>query len=240
MLNLFTGKGGVGKTRLSLLHYLQFQGAFFSEPSAAEPILRELKLPTPPYEETALEGLMSDLFVRVLKMQSLADWLGKKKLLQNLMRLAPNLEELLILHRWVKLAEKKNVVVDAPSTGTFIGTLRSVKTALEMFDGGAIREMAEEVDQYFGRQNSVQVYVVSIAENSALEEMREIEKAIRELYPHIVIHRILNRIHGRPPVDLQMPEAVRDFSQRRYELEQKRIQGASFSHRFDEGARQWG
>lgn len=240
MLNLFTGKGGVGKTRLAVLNYLQFQGVFFADNSATEPILKELNAPSPPLCAAALEDLMSDLFVRVLKVQAIADWLGKKKLLQNLMRMAPNLEELLILHRWVKTAESQNVIVDAPSTGTFIGTLRSVKTALEMFDSGAIREMAVQIDEFFSRAGRVQVFVVSLPENSALEEMREIEKAVREIYPHIVIHRLLNRIHALPPVDLDMPTALREFCTRRSHLEQKRIQGVSFSRQFAEGASKWG
>ncbi len=242
-LTLVTGKGGVGKTRCALLYYQSLTSRSKLLIGNLPELQREakiLQISAPSLqEEPSSEELMMELLLRVLKLQTIADWLSKKKLLQNLLRLAPNLEELLTLHSWVQKAKTHDLVVDAASTGSFLGILKSIPTALKMFESGAIREIANEVDQFFKAAKDVKVMLVSIPENSALEEMKELEVEIKKIYPQVPLIKTLNRIHLAPPTELNMSEDLRSFCNARRAGEEMRSAHLHFDYRLQEGAPAW-
>jgi hypothetical protein len=246
-LHLFTGKGGVGKTRLALLkdQYERRQnpdGVLCGEGSPLRRMAIEMNLASPQILESTPAELTASLLERVIKIPIVTDWLSKRRLLQNILRLAPNLEELLIFHHWIQAAKTHAYcVVDGPSTGSFLAVLHSIPTALRMFDGGAIRELAEECDLFLKEPAQVEILVCSLPENSAIEEMNEIVDGVKSLYPKISIQKVLNRRHAPlAPTDLKtVPPALVEFYEERRRREEQRISAQAFNAQFFEGALEW-
>lgn len=238
-LHIVTGKGGVGKTRYSLLLAREIESAQLSE-RGQQLILESQKigLVCPPIYHISLQDLLAEFLMGVIKVQSLASFAAKSKLLQNIVRTAPNLEELLLLKKWKLISNKHPLVVDGPSTGNLIALVESIKTAQSMFDTGFLRHIADELDQAFLEPHRIHIHIVSLPENSALEEMKQIHQRVKDIYPDIKIHLILNRRHQKPDAHFDQDPELSRLAFERPELEAKRIATYDFDSVIFEGGTQ--
>lgn len=235
-LHIVTGKGGVGKTRLSLLLANQWDALLLENSNQAEYEAKKVGLRIPNSKSFGLQDLLEEFLVGVIKIKSLAHFAAKSKLLQNIVRTAPNLDELLLLGKWVQMARERKIVIDAPSTGNLISIFDSVKTAIRMFDGGFLRKMALELDDFLNSSSNCYVHIVSLPERSALEEMFQIESHIQKLYPKIQVKKVLNRKHQEPAPGVQIPTELQGLAFERPKKEQKRIENIEFEFILPEGA----
>lgn len=235
-LHLVTGKGGVGKTRFSLLLSSQLGGCPIAE--KADQIRNEaqkMNLPCPEIFKIESKDLLEDFLISVLKVKKIAQFASQSKLLQNLVQVAPNLDEIALFKKWISLSANQDLVVDAPSTGNLLGIFDAIKTAEKMFEGGLLRQAADDIDQALNLPNRVFVYAVSLPENSALEEMTQIKQHLHQLYPNLECRLVLNRLHECPEDLSSIPEAYHDIATKRPELEKKRIEAFSFWRVIQEG-----
>jgi anion-transporting ArsA/GET3 family ATPase len=236
-IQFVSGKGGVGKTRTSLLLSQQNPDAVLAEiTDSLEEEAKELQLKPPRIYNFKRAQLAEELLARTIKIKTLSHLLAKSKLFHTLLNLAPNLHELLLIRKWFELAEDQALIVDAPSTGHFLAFFDAIKTAQKMFDGGTLRKIANELDDYFQDLTSIEIILVSLPEHSALEEMDEIEKRIKEIYPQLKIKKILNRVHHEPQTELKLSDELKLLAHERPKNERERTAGKNFDHQITEGA----
>jgi anion-transporting ArsA/GET3 family ATPase len=154
---------------------------------------------------------------------------------QTLLNLAPNLYELLLLREWIQLAESQDLIVDAPSSGNFLSLIDCPKTAIRVFDGGSMRAIADEVEAFFQTQKTV-IHIVTLPENSSLQEMEHIENEIQSKYPMFSIKKILNRLHSPTAPLPELSDRLRRLQLNRPLRERERAKLYPFEHQILEGA----
>lgn len=192
---IFCGKGGVGKTTLSLAKALRH---------AAEG-LRTVVVTSHPLKELAvavsLDGLQEqsptaakNLFVvhidakeqlaEVVRENFPVEWVASavldSKIYRNLIEVAPGLKEFYFLARLQALAERTAsgqpdfdlLLWDAPSTGHFLSTLHSAKN-FEQFLSGPLAIAGTELARFFSNAAKIAVYPVTTLEEMAIEETVE-------------------------------------------------------------------
>ncbi|MBN8555496.1 MAG: hypothetical protein J0L93_08630 [Deltaproteobacteria bacterium] len=236
-LYFVTGKGGVGKTRYSVLLSQKMKKAELAELSQAlQSEAEKFKLSLSTIHSFSKETLGETFLKKSLRIPFLSHWISQSKIFQTLFQLAPNLYELLLLRQWIQIAENKDLIVDAPSSGHFIALLEAAKAAKEMFDGGSLHKLADEILKYFQKANTTSVFIVSLPETSALEESTAIEENLRKNYPKMRIQKILNRKHIAPPKELELSKNMQQLAYDRPKLEDERIFSYTFDQILEEGA----
>jgi anion-transporting ArsA/GET3 family ATPase len=233
-LHFVTGKGGVGKTRLALLLAKKMPRAVLAETAQSlDDESKRVHFEPPPIYRFSRSDLAEDFLISTIKIRAIAQWLARSSLFQTLLSLAPNLHELLLIQKWVEICDENPVIIDAPSTGHFIAIFDAIKTAQVVFDGGSLRHIADEIDDFLN-VHEVHLHLVTIPEHSALAEMNEIEEKISSLYPKFKIHRILNRKHVAP-LSKDLPAELLQLATERARLEEMRVQNERFEKIILEG-----
>jgi len=232
-----SGKGGVGKSRTTLLLSQKNKEAVLAElvPSLKEEATR-LNMPAPRIYRFSKKDLAEELLSRTIKVKLLIHLLAKSKIFQTLLDLSPNIYEILLTRKWFEIAEKKPLIVDAPSTGHFLAFFDAIKTAQSMFDGGAFRKIADELDEALSKAENIEIYIVSLPEQSALMELEEIEAKLKSYYPKLQIKTVINRLHLQPENNLDLSADLKSLAFERPQKEKERIKKRYFDFSVNEGA----
>jgi len=203
-LVIFCGKGGVGKTTLSLAAGLKAAIAGRKVLVISSHPLPELAL------AVSLEGLSArfpaaapNLFVVYLDPRELiADVVHKnfpvpvmaRKILdsavfRNLIEVAPGLKEFFFLGRLQQLADRREgegetsaldydyLIWDAPASGHFLSTLRSAKN-FEVFLTGPLAAAGAQIHRFFSNRQNIQLFPVTPLEEMAIAETVEMAEAM--------------------------------------------------------------
>ena len=203
-LVIFCGKGGVGKTTLSLAAGLKH----------AMNGRRVLVISSHPLAELALavslDGLAArfpaaapNLFVLYIDPRDLiADMVDKhfpvpmmaQKILNssiftNLVEIAPGLKELFFLGRLQELSERRHsaatapdydyLIWDAPASGHFLTTLRAAKN-FEVFLSGPLAAAGAQLHRFFSNRQNIQLFPVTPLEEMAIAETLEMAQSMAE------------------------------------------------------------
>jgi anion-transporting ArsA/GET3 family ATPase len=199
---IFCGKGGVGKTTLSLAFGLR-------RASAGDRVLIVTSHPLPELAlAVSLEGLSAhypaagkNLFIvhldphelllevvhRHFPVAAAAEAIIRSSIFKNLIEVAPGLKEFYFLSRMQQLAERKaaqssiqaydSLVWDAPATGHFLTTLRSAQTFDHYFTG-PLASAGAEVARFFSSMSNVSLLPVATLEEMAIAETMDLTKAL--------------------------------------------------------------
>ena len=224
-LNLVTGKGGVGKTRLSLLLAQANRGLQLAEIS--EGLMNEAKKlgVSEPSILRFSRAELAEIFLKdQIKSKFISHLLGSSEIFQNLLQLAPNLTELLMFANWIAESKNQQLLIDAPSTGNFLAYFEAVKTARKLFSDGSLRKMADQIEGFLQSDEAPQIILVSIPERSSLEESLQIYTRLKDIYPKILWKHYVNRMHLAPPCSPEnIPAAWRAIAFDRSKNERKRL-----------------
>ena len=201
-LIVFCGKGGVGKTTVSLAFAL----------SQADRGRRVVVVTSHPLQELALtislDGLKersqtaaANLFVTYLSPQEIlkqrfletipSGMLGKavtsSKIYKSLIEVAPGLKEIAFLGRLTQMARERSqggdaprfdlLVWDAPATGHFLQTLK-VSRNFHAFLPGPLSALGADLADFFSDSSRLALFAVTILEEMAVEETHDLYKSL--------------------------------------------------------------
>lgn len=199
------GKGGVGKTTLSLAIGLKHANEGKRVVIVSSHPLKELAV------AVSLDGLLQrfpvaarNLFVVHLDSRELLTEVVEKhfpvpllartilnsSLFENLIAIAPGLKEFYFLARLQQLAERRKaahgsevpdydyLIWDAPASGHFLGTLRAAR-AFETFLSGPLAVAGAEMDRFFSNSATMQILAVTPLEEMAIAETIEMTQALK-------------------------------------------------------------
>jgi anion-transporting ArsA/GET3 family ATPase len=203
-LIVFCGKGGVGKTTLSLAAGLRHAIDGRKVLVVSSHPLAELAL------AVSLEGLSArfpsaapNLFVVYIDPRDLITELVNKhfpvpmmaqrilnsSIFKNLIEIAPGLKEFFFLEKLQELAERRNsdsstavpdydyLIWDAPASGHFLGTLRSAK-AFEAYLTGPLATAGAHLHRFLSNRRNIQLFPVTPLEEMAIAETLETVEAV--------------------------------------------------------------
>ena len=200
---VFCGKGGVGKTTLSLALALRHAAEGRKVVVVSSHPLAELAV------SVSLEGLPDrfpmaarNLFVVHLNPKDLlrelvennfpVQWVARaileSDIYNNLVEVAPGLKEFYFLARLQQLAERhiaadvpdyELLIWDAPATGHFLGTLRSAR-AFETYLSGPLAAAGTDLHNFFSNAANIVILPTTTLEEMAIQETIEMCRALEQ------------------------------------------------------------
>jgi anion-transporting ArsA/GET3 family ATPase len=230
---VFCGKGGVGKSTLSLAMALKLARAG----------RRVLVISSHPLPELAvglsIAGLaqrfpeasqrlsvmhidpveqISDLVHKHFPMALMARTVLNSAIFQNLIAIAPGLKEFFFLAKLQQLAERRSsgdaftpgyddLIWDAPATGHFLSTLRAAR-GFESFLSGPLSAAGAELHRFFSARNSMRLAAVTQPEEMAIAETLELSQALSKDFGIQPATIALNCVS---PLCLADPQAIADL-----------------------------
>lgn len=222
-LIVVTGKGGVGKTAVSLaLSHLNAghgrrpvfvtltevkKGSYFFGYNAGiddeERLLDKNITAVSVNPNTALREYIRENFVKLYPVYAT---ILKSKTLQTFFEAAPGLKELITIGKVWHLGTEDGgqrydqVIFDAPSTGHAIPILNLPSKVLDMMRGGASREHIEWVEGFLKDPLKTAVVVVAMPEEMVVKETLELIESVKSLGINIlftVVNNVYEKIFDR-------------------------------------------
>ena len=245
-LVFFHGKGGTGKTTLSLALALLLarQGKETLWVTVEDPL-------SPPGELRPIEPHLSRLnceFIAAfeeyagLKIGSprLTRLFLRNQVLRYLIKAAPGVRELVLLGKiWYERKHYHHVVVDLPSTGHGLAMFQSTENFARLFKGGPLHRDAQAMLETFQKPELTGHVIVSLPEEMPLQESCELQDHLARIVPgnaptHL-INRVFPALHASESAHLPsgqeptagaslLPRDLSDYLQKRGALEEFHLQ----------------
>lgn len=200
-LYIFTGKGGVGKTALSLAFckYLQSQnkkvllvyykgssiqsGKAPQKPEALEEMAQKLGVP--------LKGLdliesAQEYVGRKLKSETMAKWVIKTPFFKALINMIPGFSYVIYLGRTLEFLKRDpelTIVIDSPSSGHAVTMLEATHNFSEIFSSGLLFEDTQKMIDTMFKENFMQINIVTLPTLMAVNEAIELRATLTEIAP---------------------------------------------------------
>jgi len=221
-LVIVTGKGGTGKTTVSLLLGLLATAAeqrslvvHVDEATHSHPGVRSLTLQP---DAVMLEYLETHGF------GALASRLVHSGVVDAVATAIPGIRDLLLLGKVKQLAMAPTldlVVLDAPASGHAVSLLRSPEGLRAIASEGPIAAQSQEVLELLHDHERTCAVVVTIPEETPIRESRELLTSLGDELGVAVASLALNRMPAPPP-ELEAREGTRErraleFQRQRYE-----------------------
>jgi anion-transporting ArsA/GET3 family ATPase len=205
-LLLVTGKGGSGKTTLSVALGLaaarRGKRVVLCEVAGQDRIaalVPELTTVSVDPEEAKQEWLRYQL-----KSRTLAGVLGGSRLFQYLTAAAPGISELVTIGKVWDLAQIERrtgstvfdlAIVDAPATGHALAMLRSPSTFAAVAPVGPVGRHAETIDRSLRDPGHTGVVTAALPEEMPVNETVEFERALRRELDMAIDAIVVNAVH---------------------------------------------
>jgi len=204
-LAFVTGKGGVGKSAVSISLGLaaaaQGKRTIVCEVSSQENASRVFRKGEVGFNEVEVaenlwaisidpdESLREYLLLQ-LRVRAMRDLLVRSRIFNYLAAATPGLKELVTIGKVWELAQtdrkvKKGraydlVIVDAPATGHGIGFLQTPRTFAGIARVGPMHSQAKALDEFITNQDATGVAIVSIPEEMPVNESALLERQLRD------------------------------------------------------------
>jgi len=200
-LVIVTGKGGVGKTTVSVALGMRAAAegkrTIVCEVAAQENASRMFEHTTVGFHEVELEEnlwaisidpdeSMREYVLLQLKVRAMRDMLFRSRIFNYLTAATPGLKELVTigkiwelaqLDRKVKSGRKYDtVIVDAPATGHGVGFLQTPRTFANIARVGPIHSQAQTLDRFITDHDNTGVAIVALPEEMPVNETAALER----------------------------------------------------------------
>ena len=193
-----TGKGGVGKTTVSMmiaealaslnrkcivveLNNNRVIPQYYNLPSQGYQVM-SLNIPYLHCISISPESAIQEYVVQQLKFQRLADLFIKNRIVSPLLQNVPGLHDAVQLGKIYALAEQDgwdHVIVDGPATGHGEVLLNAAQTLMDMIKIGPMYESNAIVDAIFRDPNRCKIVVVTLLEEMVVQETCQLVKRLR-------------------------------------------------------------
>ena len=211
-----TGKGGVGKTSVSIMlglaqanrgiktivvqtHGAQQIGAFFGQ-STAEYAPKEV-YPNLYTMSITAENAIEEYAIQQLKFRKLYELIFENRFAKPLVQGAPGLHDAVHLGKIYDLAEREkwpSIIVDAPATGHALSMIRSARTMMELTKVGPMYKNNAIVDAVFSDPNRTSIVLVTLLEELPVQETLELWRGLKNQQNQcqLLVH---NKVLTQPP-----------------------------------------
>ncbi len=201
-LHLVTGKGGVGKSviSISLALFLKKRGkkVLFVQMSPVEAdsgakseLFYRIKDNLLPLDYIYIEpkSALEEYGIMILKFKRLYKLIFEDKMVKSSIKAMPSLSFLLLIGKlwyYCTLKDRKGryvydyVVVDAPSTGMAISMLNLPHIINDAAPSGPLRDRALDIENMLTDKNTTSVHIVSTCEETPVNEALEIYRVLSE------------------------------------------------------------
>jgi anion-transporting ArsA/GET3 family ATPase len=198
-----TGKGGVGKSTISIALGLaaaaRGKRAIVCEVSSQENASKLFKKGEVGFNEVEVaENLwaisidpdesMREYLLLQLKVRAMRDLLMRSRIFNYLAAATPGLKELVTIGKVWELAQPKRkvkkareydlVIVDAPATGHGVGFLQTPRTFAGIARVGPMHSQATELDRYITDHETTGVAIVALPEEMPVNESASLESTL--------------------------------------------------------------
>ncbi len=230
-LVVVTGKGGVGKSTVSLALALAAARAgkrtILCEVASQEHLSHVFHRNEVGFREVEMEKnlwaisidtdeSMREYVLLQVKVKAMRDLLFKSRLFTYLAAATPGLKELVTIGKIWELAldDRKvksgrnydTVIVDAPATGHGVGFLQTPRTFANIARVGPIRHQAEVLDKFIRNPKRTGVAVVALPEEMPVNETASLERELASVVGLEVDHIFCNGLY---PQRFSAAESVR-------------------------------
>jgi anion-transporting ArsA/GET3 family ATPase len=198
-----TGKGGVGKSTISIALGLaaaaRGKRTIVCEVGGQETASRVFRRAEVGFHEVEVadnlwaisidpDHSLREYLLLQLKVRTMRDLLVRSRIFNYLAAATPGLKELVTIGKIWELAQPNRrvkkareydlVIVDAPATGHGIGFLQTPRTFAGIARVGPVHAQAEELDRFITDHNATGVAIVSLPEELPVNETASLEQTL--------------------------------------------------------------
>ena len=199
---IFTGKGGVGKTTLSLAFskYLQDSGndvslAYFKNSKIAKSSI-ELTESEKLAKDIGVDFLELDLLDsakeymgRKLKSKKIASWIVKTPFFKSLLNMIPGFNYVIYLGQileWIEENPNKIIVLDAPASGHAQTMLEAPSNFKSIFKSGELFEDTKKMQKMLENPELTKMHIITLPTQLAVTESLELKNSLLNIAPYRV------------------------------------------------------
>jgi anion-transporting ArsA/GET3 family ATPase len=200
-----TGKGGVGKSTISIALGLaaaaRGKRAIVCEVGGQETASRVFRRAEVGFHEVEVsdnlwaisidpDQSLREYLLLQLKVRAMRDMLVRSRLFNYLAAATPGLKELVTIGKIWELAQPSRrvkkadqydlVIVDAPATGHGIGFLQTPRTFAGIARVGPVHNQARELDRFITDHDTTGVAIVSLPEEMPVNESASLEESLTD------------------------------------------------------------
>ncbi|MCX7944883.1 MAG: hypothetical protein N2746_10295 [Deltaproteobacteria bacterium] len=201
-VHLITGKGGVGKSVISISLAVTLRSrakkVLFAQMSpievnadASDELFYKLRSSLPRIDYIYIEpkSALEEYATMVLRFKRLYKLIFEDKMVRSSLRAMPSLSFLLLIGKlwyYCTLKDKNNdflydyVVVDAPSTGMAISMLNLPRIINDAAPSGPLRDRAIDIENMLTDRDATAVHIATTCEETPVNEALEIYRTLSE------------------------------------------------------------
>ena len=229
-LYVFAGKGGVGKTMLSLAftrHLLTLKKkekvfyTFFGENYSSH-LCQKLDIPCLPM---TMMGSVGSYMERKMGSKLIAGAILKTPFFRSLFHIVPGLGYVGLLGGLVDMLRKDDeltLVLDPPATGHILTMFSSLHNFREVFGTGVFAKDIDQINSLIRSRDFLRMTVVSLPTEMALQEAMELKDSLRN-YCHDNIELAIN--DSLCQSDELKKDELPEFLCKKIELEKRVLDG---------------